>query len=43
MTSSERAEMITKVCMAFEKWWQEEHPELSFLAAAKKWYSRRKR
>jgi hypothetical protein len=42
MTQSERAEMIAKVCMAFEKWWQE-HPELSFMDAAKKWFNRRVR
>lgn len=42
MTEKDRAAMITKVCMAFERWWHE-HPELSFLDAAKKWANRRKR
>ena len=42
MTALERAEMITKVCMAFEKWWQD-HPEFSFCEATKKWANRRKR
>lgn len=42
MTPDKRAEMISEVCMTFEKWWQE-HPNLSFAEAAKKWVNRRKR
>jgi hypothetical protein len=30
MTNLQRSAMITEICMAFEKWWQEEHPELAF-------------
>lgn len=42
MTEIQRAEMIARMCAAFERWWIE-HPNLSFGEAAKQWTKRKAR